>query len=133
MELTFALKKSPAFVFDYLTDMDKFAKVHPVITKIEHLGSGDYLVYETLKLGFIPYSFTYRVTIASDPVLNRIVINAVVMKMTRITMDYSIRPEGNGSVVDEIITIKSALPVKGIVQKVFREQHHQLFTNIDKL
>ena len=66
MELTFTLTKPADFIFDYLTDMDKFASIHPVISKIDRLGDNRYLVHETLKIGFIPYSFTYPVAIESD-------------------------------------------------------------------
>lgn len=63
MELTFKLTKKPKFILGYLTDMQKFTSVHPVISKVERTGNNGYLVHETLKLGFIPYSFTYAITI----------------------------------------------------------------------
>jgi hypothetical protein len=51
---------------NYLADTNKFTSVHPVITKLEPKGGDNYLVYETLKVGFIPFSFTYPVVIKSD-------------------------------------------------------------------
>ena len=36
MELSFRVKKTTDFVFNYLTDMKKFVSVHPVISKIDH-------------------------------------------------------------------------------------------------
>src|SRR5690606_40899548 len=50
---------SSDLVFDYLTDMQKFVLVHPVISKIDSTGQESYLVHETLKFGFVPFSFTY--------------------------------------------------------------------------
>jgi carbon monoxide dehydrogenase subunit G len=133
MKLSFTLTKSPDFIFAYLTDMDKFAKAHPVISKIDHLGDNHFLVHETLKLGFIPYSFTYPVSVESDATQKTVVIKATVMKMTRIDMNFSIRVEGDTSIVEETIFINSILPIKGLMQKIFREQHEQLFKNIDAL
>ena len=133
MNLSFTLHKSPDFIFDYLTDMDKFAKVHPVITKIDRLGDNRYLVHETLRLGFIPYSFTYPVTIENNVANKTVTIKATVMKMTHIEMHFSIRREGEHSVVDESITFRSVLPIKAVMEKIFREQHTLLFQNMDRV
>lgn len=133
MKLTFTLYKSPDFIFEYLTDMDKFASIHPVITKIEKTGENKFLVYETLKLGFIPFSFTYPVTIESNTPNKTVTIKAIVMKMTHIEMKFSIREEGELTIVDELISFKSILPIKGVMEKIFREQHTLLFQNMDKV
>jgi carbon monoxide dehydrogenase subunit G len=133
MNLSFTLHKSPDFIFDYLTDMDKFASIHPVITKIERTGEHKFLVHETLKLGFIPYSFTYPVTIESNVANKTVTIKATVMKMTHIEMHFSIRREGEHSVVDESITFRSVLPIKAVMEKIFREQHALLFQNMDQV
>ena len=108
MILSFTLHKSPDFIFDYLTDMDKFASIHPVITKIEKTGENKFLVHETLKLGFIPYSFTYPVTIESEVANKTVSIKATVMKMTHIDMNFSIQTAGDQSVVKETISFKSS-------------------------
>ena len=133
MILSFTLHKSADFIFDYLTDMDKFASIHPVITKIEKTGENKFLVHETLKLGFIPFSFTYPVTIESDVANKTVSIKATVLKMTHIDMNFSIRLEGDISIVEEIITFKSILPVKTFMKKIFREQHTLLFQNMDRV
>ncbi len=133
MKLSFALRKSPDFIFDCLTDMDKFASIHPVITKIEKTGENKFRVHETLKLGFIPFSFTYPVTIESEVANKTVSIIATVMKMTHIEMNFSIRQEGDISIVEEIITFKSILPVKTFMAKIFREQHTLLFQNMDRV
>ena len=58
MNLIFRVNKPIDTVFDYLTDMQKFVSVHPLISKIDDLSGNNYLVHETLKVGFIPFSFT---------------------------------------------------------------------------
>lgn len=133
MILSFTLHKSADLIFDALTDMDKFASLHPVITKIDKTGENKFLVHETLKLGFIPFSFTYPVTIESDVANKTVSIKATVMKMTHIEMNFSIRQEGDISIVEEIITFKSILPVKTFMAKIFREQHTLLFQNMDQV
>lgn len=133
MNLTFTLRHSPDFIFDYLTDMNKFASVHPLITKIENRGGGSFLVHETLKLAFFPYSFTYPGTIESNRANKTVTIKATVMKLTRIEMHFTIRQEGDLTIVDETISFRSILPVKSLMENVFREQHEQLFKNINSL
>jgi carbon monoxide dehydrogenase subunit G len=133
MKLTFSINKPVAIIFGYLTDMDKFASIHPVITKIDKTGDDTFLVHETLKLGFIPYSFTYPVTIESDAAAHRVTIRATVMKMTHIEMDFTIHEEGGRSFVEETISFKSILPLKKAMEKIFREQHSLLFRNMDTI
>ena len=59
MVLTYSINKPVEIVYDCLTDMQKFVSVHPIIYKIENKGENEYLVFETLKVLFIPVSFTY--------------------------------------------------------------------------
>ncbi len=133
MQLNFTVHKPVAILREYLTDMKKYVSVHPVITKISHTEANRYLVYETLKLGWIPYSFTYPVTIELPPETNSVVIRATVMKLTRIQMTFLLKAMGESTVVEETIVINSPLPVKGIIEKIFRTQHTQLFENIGLL
>jgi carbon monoxide dehydrogenase subunit G len=133
MKLTFAVNKSPEFIFDYLTDMDKFVSVHPLISRIENLGDNHFRVHETLKFWFIPYSFTYPVTIQKNVEEKKIVMKAVIQKMTHIEMHFTIRDSGHSSSVEEDISIKTFLPVKGFIWKIFKKQHELMFRNIDKL
>jgi carbon monoxide dehydrogenase subunit G len=130
MNLSFRIKKSSPFVFEYLTDMQKFVSVHPVIYKIDNRGKDSYLVYETLKFGFIPFSFTYPVTIEKNSKDKIVLIRAIVMKLTKIEMKFVLKTDGYFTVVEENIQFKSPLPVKNIMQGIFRKQHTQLFKNI---
>ena len=132
MNLTYTLNQPPALIFDYLTDMEKFASIHPVISRIDRTGDNNYLVHETLKMGFVPFSFTYPVTIKSDRTRNAVTIKATVMKLTQIEMNFTIRREGEHSVVDESISFKSILPVKALMERIFREQHTLLYQNMEK-
>jgi len=131
MVLTYTLSKPPGFIFEYLTDMGKFASIHPMITRIDSLGDTRYLVHETMKLGSFPYSFTYPVTVEGDAGNHKVTIRATVMKMTHILMEYTIREEAGQSIVEETITFKSILPIKVVMEKLFREQHALLFRNMN--
>lgn len=84
MKLTFRLKKSSEFIYDHLTDMQKYVSVHPVIYKIDKLENDRYLVYETLKIAFIPISFKYPATIEKSLADKSVLMKATVFKWTKL-------------------------------------------------
>ena len=131
MKLTFKTHKNIEVIFDYLTDMQKFVVVHPVIYKIDRTSENNYLVFETLKFGFIPFSFTYPVTIIKNATDKTVIIRATVFKLTKIEMRFVLKTENDYTIIDEEILIKSPLPVKFMMERIFRKQHHQLFNNIE--
>ena len=131
MKLSFRIKKNIDLTFDYLTDMQKFVSVHPVIFQIDSTGNESYLVHETLKFGFIPFSFTYPVTIEKNIVDKKVTIRATVFKVTRIEMKFNLKASDDFTIIDEEINFKSPLPIKFIMKGIFKTQHNLLFKNIE--
>jgi carbon monoxide dehydrogenase subunit G len=131
MKLSFRIKKNLDLIFDCLTDMQKFVLVHPVITQIDHIGKEHYLVHETLNLGFIPFSFTYPVTIEKNISDKTVVIRATVFKLTKIEMKFILKADLEYTMIEEEINFNSILPVKFFMQSIFKKQHYQLFKNIE--
>ena len=133
MKINFRLNKPADTVYDYLTDMRKFVSVHPVISKINDLGENNYKVFETLKFGFIPVSFTYPVIITSNFRERKVVIKATVMKLTKVEMVFKITVDNGMTIVDESINFETPLPIKSILKSIFTKQHNLLFRNIDQI
>lgn len=131
MKLSFKLHKNIDLVFDYLTVMEKFVSVHPIITQIDDMGDDRYLVHETLKFGFIPFSFTYPVTIEKSTPDKTVTIRATVFKLTKIEMNFALKADNDFTIIDEEILFKSPLPINFIMESVFKKQHSQLFKNIE--
>ncbi len=131
MKLSFKVHKNIDLVFDYLTNMQKFVSVHPVIYKMEHIANHKYLVYETLRMGFIPFSFTYPVTIEKSHSDFSITMSARVFRITNIEMKFVLTAENDYTIVEEEIKFKSLLPVKYMMEAIFKKQHAQLFKNIE--
>lgn len=129
--LTFEVQKSIETVFENLTDMRKFVSFHPVINKIEHISESNYLVYETLKVGFIPVSFTYQVLVSSNLAKNTVELKATVLIFTEIKMQFALENVGNFTRINETIHFKSPFPVKGIMSRLFKKQHQFLFQNMN--
>jgi carbon monoxide dehydrogenase subunit G len=131
MLLNYKINKPADLVFDCLTNMTRFVSVHPVINKVNYLGHDNYRIFETLKLGLIPISFTYPAVIESDYESKQVVMKAVVMKVAFIEMGFTITENNGYSIVEEEIKFKSVLPIKSIMQQVIVKQHALLFKNIE--
>ena len=82
MKLSFRINKNIDITFGYLTDMQKFVSVHPVIFRIDATGNESYLVHERIKFGFIPFSFSYPIKIEKSIVEKKIIIHTTILKMT---------------------------------------------------
>lgn len=130
MMLHYTVNKSISFIFDYLTDVKKFVSVHPVITRMEPLGKNRFIVYETLKLGFICFSFSYPATVSSYYQNAMVVVTITVMKLINIEMTFNLRQEEQFSIVEEKINFKTILPIRLLLQKILKKQHALLFDNI---
>lgn len=131
MELSFRIKTNADIVFDYLSDMQKFTSVHPVIFQIDKTGTATYLVHERLRFGFIPVTFTYPATVEKLEAEKIVVIKATVMKVTKIEIKFCLLSEKDFTTVNESIQFHSPLPVKAIMKNIFRKQHTALFKNIE--
>ena len=131
MKLSLRIHKNLDFVFDYLTDIQKFVSVHPVISQIDNIGNESYLVHETLKFGFIPLSFIYPVKIEKSTQNKTVNIQATVFKLTKIEMKFILKGDNDYTIIDEEILFKSPLPITFIMKGIFKKQHNQLFKNIE--
>ncbi len=133
MNLTFRTTKGLDYAFDILADMQKFVLVHPLISKIDDLGEDRYMVHETLKLGFVPFSFTYPATIEKNILDKKVIIRATVFRLNKIEMKFALKEENGFTIVHEEIHFQTPLPIKHIMKRIFKEQHEKLFKNIDAM
>ncbi len=131
MILKFKLKSSPKKVFSILSDAKLFEKFHPVIFKIDDLGNDHFLIHETLKFLFIPITFTYPAKISSNKEKGIVQMNAVVMKIVKVDLNFLIAETPNCTEIVEEINIQSWLPVHPVMRMIFKQQHTKLFLNID--
>jgi len=131
LHLQFKLNKSIEKVFESLSNVDNFVKVHPIIYAMKPLPNSAYLVYEKLKIAFINIDFTYACTIESNSNNKTITMKAVVKKMAHIQIDFKLSTLNEQTIVNEFITFKSLLPVAIVMGKIFKTQHQKLFQNIE--
>lgn len=131
-KLMHTLPTTPDVAFRYLTDMDLFASIHPVISKIQHKGNDRYLVFETLKMGPIPVSFRYPVVIRHDISKYFVHMQAVIFNMTTVEMSFNLFEEKGFTTIEENIHIKSLPLLNSMTLGVIETQHNVLFENIAK-
>ncbi len=131
MKLNFKLKSSTQKVFSILSDAKQFEKFHPVIFKIDDLGNDNYFIHETLKFLFIPITFTYPAKILSNKEKGMVQMNAVVMKLVKVELNFLIKDFTTYTEVVEDIKINSWLPAHPVMMMIFKKQHGKLFLNID--
>lgn len=58
-------------------------------------------------------------------------MKASVFKLTKIEMEFTLKTDNDYTIIDEEIDFKSVLPIKFMMQSIFRKQHNQLFKNIE--
>lgn len=133
MHLNFKVDKPIEEVFYALSDMQKFVSVHPVIKKIDQLGDNNYLIHETLRFALLPFSFKYPATVESSDLGKSVVMKAHVWKMVKIKMEFVLRKDNTSTIIDEDVEFRSKLPVRLIMEAVFKKQHKLLFENIEVL
>ena len=131
MTLNFISKKSPAQILDYLSTAQKFVAVHPIISKMEDLGNNFFLVHETLRLGPLPISFTYKVRIEKNEQAKTVFMKARVFGITNIHMQFNITQQAEGTTIEERIEFKTLFFLKPILKSIFKTQHKLLFQNIE--
>lgn len=61
----------------------------------------------------------------------KITIRAIVFKITKVEMKFDLKAENGFTIIDEEINFKSLLPIKFIMESIFKTQHQQLFKNIE--
>ena len=112
--------------------MQKFCKINPVNHKIKWLKDQDYVIYETLKLGPLPYSFVYPVKIQINTILKCVDMRATVMKLIKINLKFEISTIFNITNIDETIDVRAFFPLKWLIQRILKTQHSIMFQNLEK-
>jgi carbon monoxide dehydrogenase subunit G len=131
MQLRHTVTKKADVVFEYLTDMQKFVAVHPVIFKIDKIKENSFLAHEKLSFGIVNIKFNYPFTIEKNKAENEIIMRATVMKLILIEIRINLIETEEFTTIEEKIIFKSILPVKFMLQSIFIKQHKLLFKNIE--
>jgi carbon monoxide dehydrogenase subunit G len=133
LHLRHHVSQAPALVFDHLTDMQHFVKVHPIIYKIKTIGYNKYLIFERLDIFYMIFMVEYEAILRYNKTTNEVWIDAKIMGFLDIKAHFTLSASGHDTIVDEIVNVKSWLPVHFIIKRIFKAQHTALFQNICNL
>ena len=86
-EFIFKVKKDIIIIKQQLTNVENFVNVHPLVYKMKDLGGNKYMVCERIKMGTIPFRFTYKAFIPYNK--DSVKIVATIMGMTTISMFFT--------------------------------------------
>jgi len=128
-EFIFKVKKDIIIIKQQLTIVENFVNVHPLVYKMKDLGWNKYKVFEKIKIGVIPYRFTYKAIITDEK--DSVNIVATVMGLTTISMFFTFQEEDKVTVIHERLIIKSPLPIKNYMNRLIEKQHKTMFNNIE--
>ncbi len=118
-------------MYPFLSDMQRFVEVHPVVYKIDKLKESEYLFYEKIKFGFIPYAFKYKVSLKKRIPDQFVEMESQVQKGVHLTLKFSFKSSGGFTQVEEEVVINSNFLVKIIFQTIITKAHKKLFQNIE--
>ncbi|HMQ06253.1 MAG TPA: hypothetical protein PKC30_03080 [Saprospiraceae bacterium] len=134
MVLTFSFSHPARKVIGYFSNIELLVKSHPVIKKAFPIEENKYVIHETLHFFWFTYSFQYVATIQLYKDTNEVRIDANIKNLTIVTMKFLLEENNQTTLVTETIDIKSSLPFSiALIKKVFKDQHGQWFTNIEKI
>jgi len=119
-------------VFSFLSEMDKFVSVHPIIYKIDKIEENHFLIHEKLKIFVFSIGFTYPTLVIANKKDKTIQFKARINAFLNIDIFFNLTEAGNQTKLVETVVFKSILPIKSILSRIFIKQHKQLFLNIQK-
>ncbi len=133
MEVHCTVRKSIAEVYAILIDLKKYGQFHPIITDVKKIEANRYNIYETVRMGLIPFRFIYPATVFTKESTDQIGYDAVVMNLVKIKMDFTLCPiNAQTTKVVEKISIKSILPVHWYLSRLIKKCHIELFDRVSK-
>jgi carbon monoxide dehydrogenase subunit G len=130
MKLNYLVPASVEEVFPYFADLKKFVDVHPVIFRIDELGSNEYLFYEKMDLFLFKYTFTYKVILESVDLNKRVVMHSKVQRGVYLHLTFSFDQEKGQTKIDEIVHIKAFPFIRAIFKPILRKSHLKLVNEI---
>ncbi|HMI06062.1 MAG TPA: hypothetical protein VK528_00845 [Flavobacterium sp.] len=131
---TYRIHSHTRDIFQYLTDMQKLATAHPLVTSVDELGDSNYRFHVTLTLGFIPIYFTCPVTLLeSDGDKNTLRVRVTLFKYNTVEIGYRMIGTDDFSLIEESMHYTSLPPMKHLMSKYLKKVHYKFYKKIDTL
>jgi len=96
------------------------------------LGEDKYKFFEKLNVLMIPLPVTYLVKVVANVDQQSIIMQADVMNMVNISIHFQLKKDGEVCIVNESVEFKTKLPLRPMMEKIFKAHHLKLFANMEK-
>ena len=117
-------------VYPYLSDIERFVSMHPVIYKCEHKGGTDHVLYERLRVLGIGISFSYPVCIQESIPNERVVMFSEFIKGVNLRLVFDLTCNGETTTIKETILFKGPFFVRPMFMRLLARMHSEMMTNI---
>jgi hypothetical protein len=113
---------TPERVFDHLTDPLSYVGLTPFVTAVSDVRSTEddvrYVAVERFRLGAVP-AWTNRIAVTMRGDRDALIVRQDVVSPARVRLwsVVSLGPDGDGTVVSEIITVRMPWPLAGLVRR----------------
>lgn len=130
MLLQFKVNRPLSHVLDHLSVAELIVRTHPIIFAVDHIIDHTYLIKETAPIGPFKRTFSYEAEILSLPDQGHVRILAKINNLVKLNMEFSLTETFGETHILESVTIKSVLPISGLLKKTVEKQHKIWFENI---
>lgn len=130
MLMQFKINRPLLHVLEHLSIAELIVRTHPIIFAVEHIIDHKYLIKETAPIGPFKRTFSYEAEILSQPERGYVKIIAKINKLVLLNMEFTLSETFGVTHISESVSIKSALPISGLLKKTVEKQHKIWFENI---
>ena len=130
MNINYLIDAPVREVFPFFADLVKFGDTHPIIFRVDDLGNNEYLIHEKLNLIVYHHKFTYKATLESAELNNKVTIYSNVQKGVYLHLTFVFNEVNGQTRIDETISVKASPLVKMIFHPLLRKSHLKLVNEI---
>ena len=132
MKLNYMIPASVEDVFPFFADLKKFVDVHPIIFRVDDLGSNEYLFYEKMEFFLFNYTFTYKVVLESVDLNRSVTMYSSVQRGVYLHLTFSFSQEESQTKISEIVRVEAYSFIRAFFKPILRKSHLKLVNEISK-
>jgi len=131
--INYTLNASPAEVYPYFLDFEKFGKLHPYMVEIKKLEANHYSISEKLFLyGFIPMRPFYTATVHELEKDKKILYTSHVKRGVDLKLFFHFSDPGNGTVlIRETIEVEANKLIAVVFVGLIKKAHKKLIESLE--
>jgi|SRR5579872_5159733 hypothetical protein len=130
MKLNHVISHPVKRVFPFFSDLKNFVDAHPLLFKVEDLGSNEYLFHEKMNLFLFSHKFTYKVVLESVEQNEKVTMYSDVQRGVYLHLTFLFKEVNNETHIDEAILVKANSLVRAVFKPLLKKSHLKLVEEI---